>query len=114
MIIWTRWGILVILIAAVCFVSMELLVREIFQDHKYYQEHGWPKALASWLSAAILWPLGLRMNRTEIRQMVDFQTGQVVNLESGGGHDLFFIPMQYWGVIFAVLGPVLLFTSKQI
>jgi hypothetical protein len=39
-------------------------------------------------SAAILWPLGRWMNKGEI----------------GGGHTMFFIPLEYWGFIWAAIG----------
>jgi hypothetical protein len=90
-IVWRGWGILALFIAAGCFLTVELAVRALCQEYQYFQNHGWPKALASWIAAAVLWPVGRLMNQDE------------------GGHDLFFIPVQYWAVIFAVIGVVLLF-----
>ena len=90
----------------------EVVVEAAFQDDRYYQTHGWPKAAASWLAAAIVGPLGRWMNRGEARELVDPQTGEVVRLQRQGGHTLFFIPMEWWGVIFGVLGFVLLFVAE--
>lgn len=57
--------------------------------------------VGSLLSAAAVWPLGRWMNRTESRHLVDPETGQHVELQTGGGHTLFFIPMQYRAPIWA-------------
>jgi hypothetical protein len=56
------------------------------------------------VSAAVLWPLGRWMNRSVDRTLVDQQNGQVVEAHAGGGHTLFFIPLEYWGFIWAAIG----------
>jgi hypothetical protein len=56
------------------------------------------------LSAAVLWPLGRWMNKSESRTLVDQQTGQVVEAPVGGGHTLFFVPLEYWSFIRAGIG----------
>jgi hypothetical protein len=56
------------------------------------------------LSAAVLWPLGRWMNKRETCAMVDQQTGQLVEAQFKGGHTMFFIPLEYWGFIWAVIG----------
>lgn len=109
MVIWSRWGILVILLAVACFIATQVVTDSLSQDPQYYKSHGWPKAVAAWIAAVILWPLGRYMNRTQERQLIDPQSGQVVTLRTGGGHALFFIPMEYWGIILAVVGVALLF-----
>lgn len=55
-------------------------------------------------AAGVLWPLGRWMNQTETRTLIDPQSGQTVELSTGGGHTLFFIPLQYWSIIWAVIG----------
>lgn len=47
-------------------------------------------------SAAILWPLGRWMNKSE--------SGGLVEQQVGGGHTMFFIPLEYWGFIWAAIG----------
>jgi|GEM_PF-7001093 len=56
------------------------------------------------VSAAVLWPLGRWMNKSETRTLVDQQSGQLVEAQLGGGHTLFFIPLEYWGFIWAAIG----------
>ncbi len=55
-------------------------------------------------SAVVLWPLGRWMNKSEIHTFVDQQTGQVAEVQLGGGHTMFFIPLEYWGFIWAAIG----------
>jgi hypothetical protein len=56
------------------------------------------------VSAAVLWPLGRWMNKSESRTLVDQQSGQVVEAQVGGGHTLFFVPLEYWSFIWAAIG----------
>jgi hypothetical protein len=57
-------------------------------------------------AAGVLWPLGRWMNQSETRMLFDPQSGQMVELVIGGGHTLFFIPIQYWSIIWAVIGVI--------
>lgn len=61
-------------------------------------------AIGSLIGAVVLWPLGRWMNTPGSRTIVDLQTGQLVELPTGGGHTLFFIPMQYWAFIWPLIG----------
>jgi hypothetical protein len=62
-----------------------------------------------WLAAAIVWPLGRALNRRTERQLLDPASGRWVVIRSGGGHSLFFLPVQYWAVIYFVLGVICAF-----
>ncbi|MHB1425365.1 MAG: hypothetical protein ACYC3I_19515 [Gemmataceae bacterium] len=88
---------------------MNVAVNAVMQDDGYYQTHGWPKLLGLWIAAAVTWPLGRLMNRHEEKQLLDPETGDTVIVRSGGGHSLFFIPVEYWAVIFLILGVMFLF-----
>ena len=55
-------------------------------------------------SAALLWPLGRWMNASESRVLMDRPSGQVVEPQGGGGHTMFFIPLEFWGSIWAAIG----------
>jgi hypothetical protein len=114
MIIWTRAGFLALLIPFLCALAMNVAVDGAFKDDHYYKDHGWPKLLACLLGGGVLWPLGRRLNQTDERQLLDMETGEVVRFQSGGGHTLFFIPVEYWSFIVAAFGVVTLFTSQQL
>jgi hypothetical protein len=59
--------------------------------------------IGSLVSAAVLWPLGRWMNKSEVHMSADQQIGQLAESQ-GGGHTLFFIPMEYWAFIWVVIG----------
>ncbi len=109
MVIWTRWGIVVGLLGFACLILTQLGVNAAMQDGRFYQDHGWPKMLGLWIAAATSWPLGRYMNRDTERHLVDPASGQLVAVHSGGGHTLFFVPVQYWWVVFLILGVVFAF-----
>src|SRR5438874_12493217 len=98
MIIWSGMGWIVAAIGFGCFLAMELATRAIFQDNHYYQSHGWPKLVAFWIAASIVWPVGRSMNGGDDRELIDPKTGERVVLRRGQ-HRLFFVPVEYWGAI---------------
>ena len=58
------------------------------------------------LAAPVVWLLGRWLNRDPGRALVDTRTGEQVRLRNR--HTLFFLAMEWWGVVLAVLGTVLL------
>lgn len=112
MIIWSGFGFVVVIVAIACMGLTGFAVNAIMGDNHFDQTHGWPKLLGMVLAAAIIWPLGRAMNRGTERQLVDPDTGKPVMIRSGGGHSLFFIPVQYWSFIFLILGFLFVFMKK--
>ena len=112
MIIWSGWGFVVAVIGIGCLLLTELGVEAAMKDDQYYQNNGWPKLVALLIAAVIVWPLGRALNRPRPgRELIDTNTGERVVLPSGGGHSLFFIPVEYWAPLLVVLGVVLLFVK---
>jgi hypothetical protein len=110
MIIWTGWGILIGIIGIGCLVTTQLAVNAAMHDPRFYQTHGWPKLVGLLIAAAVSWPIGRAMNQGEEQEVVDPESGKPVIVRSGGGgHSLFFIPVQYWWIVFAILGVVFAF-----
>ena len=56
------------------------------------------------VSAAVLWPLGRWMNRSPVDTPYDPNTGRENQGVPGGLHAMFFIPLEYWGFVWAVFG----------
>lgn len=93
MIVWAGRGILSALVLVVLLFSTFIVFEDDFSV--YHMEF-------SFLSAVLFsWYFGNRWNNNE-RIVVDEQTGERYSLKKV--HSLFWIPMQYWGVIFSVLG----------
>lgn len=68
-------------------------------------------AIGMLLGSMILWPLGTWMNKSETRMLIDAETKQMIEAQFGGGHTFFFIPMQYWSIVWVIAGVVKLFGS---
>jgi hypothetical protein len=94
MIIWRGRGVVIALIALACFVIAELAT---FGDTGYYQTHGWPKLVAFWVAAGIVFALRSWLGVEQQRTLVDTGTGQEVKMSREA--QLFFIPARYWPAI---------------
>jgi len=101
MIIWSGWGFLVPVIAFAASLVMELATEALVGDHRFYQIHAWPLALALALSGAIVWVVGKYLHARGARVVIDKATGRELTI--GGQHRFFFIPMQYWGPVLLAL-----------
>ena len=64
-----------------------------------YKNHA--STLAIIVTAIFSWHFGSRWNKNNERIVVDEKTGQRFKLKNN--HTLFWIPMQYWGVILSTL-----------
>jgi hypothetical protein len=93
-----------------CLILTELIVESMTHDQSYYQAHGWPKLLAFWIAAALVFVLSRWLDRQPGRAMIDKATGQEVVIKKR--HALFFIPVRSWPYIFLVLGLIFLFVKE--
>ena len=109
MIIWTRLGILVALIAIACLIGGQYLTNTIFSDAQYYQTHSWPPLVALGVAGVVVWLVGSHLNSNSTRRVIDAETNQEMTLNDN--HTFFFVPMQYWGFILPVLGIISLFVA---
>ncbi|OQZ02748.1 MAG: hypothetical protein B6D34_10310 [Candidatus Brocadia sp. UTAMX1] len=107
MIIWSGFGFLVAIIGFASLLLTEVITKSSFHDEAYYQTHGWPKLVAFWVAAVLVYFVGLWLDRQPGRAMIDKATDQEVVLRRV--HALFFIPVRYWPYIFSGLGVVFLF-----
>jgi hypothetical protein len=107
MVIWSGLGFLVAAITFLLLLIAEYVTESLFRDESYYQAHGWPKLLAFFLAGAVIWPLGLYLNRKQGKVMIEKETGKEVLIKPN--HSFFFIRMEYWGPILFALGIIFLF-----
>ncbi|MEO9849971.1 MAG: hypothetical protein ABJH72_16310 [Reichenbachiella sp.] len=94
MIIWTGRGILTPLILAVAIILTAAI------PSKEVASFLLPFAFIA--AGTANWRLGNKWNNKEGRVIVDETTGQ--RTEYKPNHSLFFIKMQYWGILFIALG----------
>jgi hypothetical protein len=105
-IIWRGAGGLVLLIGIVVCLFVNVLTSALFNEDNYFQAHLWPKLAALGLIGASCWFLGRYLNGKPAQTFIDETTGQEVKVKPS--HELMFIKMEYWGVIFVAIGVVLL------
>lgn len=102
MIVWSGKGFLsALVLLATLFISIWLLPDSL-SDYSF--------VIASFISAGFSWIYGNKWNKQNERIVTDDKTGQKLIIRSN--HTLFWIPMQYWGIIFSVFGIVILFQNS--
>ena len=96
MVVWKGWGLLVVLFLVICVFLVQKSV-EAFYYVGYYQEQAWPQPLVFLLASIPTTFFGLKLNNKPARVLVDPETGEQVEIKRD--HSLFWVPMQYWGII---------------
>jgi hypothetical protein len=110
MIVWSGWGILVIVFVVAAFVGDVSLVSFVagLMGHGTADAPPLIARLVGFLpwvgAAAAAWFMGRKVNTKTEKVLIDPETNEPVTLRTGGGHSLFFIPMQYWAFILLVIG----------
>ena len=105
MIIWSGRGILTPLILILFIVLMTFISTSLFTAESAI----YSMAVAFILAGASNWYLGKKWNNAPGRIVVDEATGERIELKSN--HTLFWIKMEYWGVIFGVIGVMQFFAA---
>lgn len=106
MVIWQGFGFLVPVILMAVFAAAQWFT-DSWLGSGYYDGHGAPQFFATALAAALVTGIGLYLRGRGQRLVVDKQTGQELVLRPR--HTLFFIPMEFWGLILLAVGVVLAF-----
>jgi uncharacterized membrane protein len=108
------WGaFLVPVIPLIFFAATFDAVGFAMHDTQYFEEHRWPRVVASLATAVILWLIGRWLNRPQPGEEI-----QVLGSESSihdeqlarilrSRHSLFCIPVECWGLIIGFFGVVL-------
>lgn len=99
--IWSRWGILVLVYAFAALLVGTLIGTAISGGYLVSQL---VFGVCELIVAAAIWFTGVRLNRDTDQELVDPKTGRRVVLRRR--HTLFWIPMQYWAPVVALLGVV--------
>ena len=103
-------GGLVLLIPIIACLIMNFVTAKAFNETTYFQDNLWPKVAALWLTGIISWFVGRYLNTRPERIVIDRETGREVRQRLV--HDFLFIRIEYWGIIFAVIGLCLITFRK--
>jgi len=112
MVVWTGWGILVVVIFLAIGAPIQLLVESSY-GKPYYEAHSWPGILACLLAAPLIWFTGRALNREKVPEASDSETAEGIRVRYTGRHAFFFVPMEYWSLVVLVAGIVLFFSKPS-
>jgi hypothetical protein len=98
MIVWSGRGALSVLVLVVSFVLFNSIIPKAYGDYAF--------VLGFFCAGAFSWFFGKKWNEEQSRTFVDKATGQEIAVSPN--HSLFWIKMQYWGIIFGAFGLIVL------
>ncbi|MBS9773601.1 MAG: hypothetical protein KGV59_00370 [Tenacibaculum sp.] len=101
MIIWSGRGFLLVLVLFASFVFCGFVLPPEMAKYIF--------VFSAYITGLFGWFFGKKWNIKNERNLIDEETGERIKIRNQ--HTLFWIPMQYWGIIFLILGTVLLFFS---
>lgn len=102
MIVWSGRGFLSVLVLMVTlFASISVLPKQ-YGDYAF--------VIAAFVTAIFSWYYGDKWNNKKGRRVIDEETGQRILIKNN--HSLFWINLEYWGLIFSILGIVILFQNS--
>ncbi|WP_276372265.1 hypothetical protein [Chryseolinea sp. H1M3-3] len=103
MIVWSGKGFLAVIVLIASFaVSVNLFPKE-QSDYAFI--------LAFFATAAFSWFMGKKWNEQDARTFIDKSTGQEIVFKAN--HSLFWIKLQYWGIIFSIFGFIILLQNLR-
>ena len=105
-VIWRGAGGVVLLIPIIACVVMNIATAKAFDETHYFQQNLWPKVVALWVSGLVCWIVGRYANGQPDQILINETTGEEVRERPY--HHLMFIKIEYWGIIFLVIGLVLI------
>lgn len=111
MIIFQGWGLLVVIIAGLAMGLSQIITGSLVGDPNYFVKHNWPFGVGLLLASIAIYCLGRYLNSRPGKVMIDKATGREFVLRQR--HTLFFIPMQYWAIILALLGVAFFFIQVK-
>lgn len=106
MVIWSGFGFLVLIIAAIVFIATQYII-DATMGPGSYQSVIWSIPLAGIIAGAAIYAIGNMFNSKPGKVLIDPETNQPVELKRN--HTLFWIPMQFWGLIVAIGSIVMAF-----
>lgn len=103
--VWTRWGILVVLYGLAGLLVGTVLGNTAGLGSGRLITIG----ICELLAGIAVWFTGVRLNRETDRRLLDPKTGKEVVVRRR--HTLFWIPMQYWAPVLALIGVAVLISG---
>lgn len=105
MIIWSGFGFLVVVIVIASTFLAQIITRAITGNDQFFDQSSIPFDIAMFFSSAVIYFLGKWLNTRKAKTYIDKETGKEIILKRN--HSLFFIKMEYWGIIIIVIMVIL-------
>lgn len=102
MLIWCGYGFFIPLLVFAILISLPLIIDPILGNH-FSAENHWVTFLGLTFAGIILWFMGNALNAPK-DEYYSHKTGETLVLRDN--HSLYFIKMEYWGVILPLIGLV--------
>ncbi len=106
MVIWTRLGILALLIPGVIiFLLTTFVPPSVPNDPDSVSETNRKATAVGFLAGAVVvWFVGRWLNRDSVDTPYDPQTGRANKEMISKPHSMFLMPMEYWAILWVILG----------
>lgn len=101
MIVWSGNGFLSILVLGASIFLLGAILPETKIDYGF--------SFAFFIAGAFSWFMGKRWNEAESKVVIEKSTGKELIIRPN--HTLFWIKIQYWGIIFVIFGCLFLYTE---
>jgi len=107
--IWTGWGILAVLIPIIFVIFGGMAINQLFGSD-CFKTCTWALPFVLFLSGIVMYYIGLKLSKREDRILIDKKTNEEVILVDK--HDLFWIPLRFWGYFVAIVATLLFLKSN--
>lgn len=101
MVVWKGWGISALIIPLLCSWLAEMVFNSI-NGVGSYKDSSWGMPLVLSLSSVLVYFIGCKLNNKPGRILIDPENNEKIELKDT--HTMFWIPLQYWGVIVFGIG----------
>ena len=96
MLVWKGWGFLALLIPLIASWTVGFSLNS-FYGEGFYQQSAWAMPLTIGLTAIPVTLIGIKLSKKRARTLIDVDTLEKVEIKPE--HSMFWIPLQYWGII---------------
>lgn len=106
MIIWQGLGAYALVVPFLQCLGLQLIARNLIGVDAATRYGQVINGVALLATAAIVYVIAQRLSARPAREVIDKATGQEITLRER--HTLFYVPMRYWAMFFAVVGAILI------
>ena len=96
MVVWKGWGILALIIPLLISLTVGSIIDAQYGE-EFYKNSSWAMPLVLVLSSIVVFVVGYKINNKPGKIVIDPENNEQIELKTT--HTMFWIPLQYWGII---------------